>query len=184
MTTDCRGGNGFIEWHDLTLHLQKLNEATRNNLVLVVAACQGFASILASTSGPVAPCIATVGPVHQVDPRELLEAMKELYRGWMDPHPKIEDVAESASRELVSSTIEVESFAISAYEAMVEMLIEKTRPGSSLIDDPHALALLPRKMQKHWDRMFMVNLYPENQKRFSFDVRDLVRKILRARGLA
>lgn len=55
----------YITWEELTEPLQGLNLATRCNLVLVVAACVGFAAVQAFRRGPRAPAVALVGPARR-----------------------------------------------------------------------------------------------------------------------
>jgi hypothetical protein len=174
----------YILWGELTPYLQELNKATKCNLVIVMAACHGFASILASTRGPLAPCVVTVGPTGTVESKEILDAMKELYRRWMDTSPKLEEITESASRELVSAELEAESFVLTTYESLVDMLSEKADGKAWWIMDIAQRAFLPRRLQKYWDTMFMINLYPENRIRFGLDVKLLVRMILRSKGFS
>jgi hypothetical protein len=49
---DNAGGRERLSWHELTEPLQRLNVITRCNLVIVVAACVGFAGIGALVRGP------------------------------------------------------------------------------------------------------------------------------------
>jgi hypothetical protein len=49
-------------------------------LVVVVAACVGFAAIQALSQGPRAPAVALVGPDADVAPSNLLWGAKEFYR--------------------------------------------------------------------------------------------------------
>jgi hypothetical protein len=174
----------LLTWDELTPLLQSLNVATHGNLMVVGAACTGYAVTLAATRGPRAPCIAIAGPDGVVTPSDLLAAMKEFYRRWMDASPKLEDIAESASRELASGMIETDSFVDCAYRALTELLIVRTRPGNLVWNNPIVRAWLPRKMEKYWNRLFMIDLYPENVDRFGLDVRGCVAMILSARSSA
>lgn len=176
-------GNAFVSWEELTPLLQQLNIETRANLVLVTAACTGFAAVLAAACGPQAPCIAIVGPSSTVNPSELLKSMKEFYRGWMGGKPKLEDIAANASRELTSSAlIDTESFVDTAYQSMIELVVERTRPDGPWLEKQFLL-WLPKRMQKYWNQLFMIDIYPENKSRLWFDVRSCIAKILDARGL-
>lgn len=101
-------GSELLTWEELTTPLQQLNLATRCNLVVVVAACTGFAGIQALRRGPRAPAIALVGPDAPVMPRNLLCGATEFYRRWTDTNPNLQDIAVSASRAAGTVTFEVE----------------------------------------------------------------------------
>ncbi|MCI5179190.1 MAG: hypothetical protein D3911_07695 [Candidatus Electrothrix sp. AW3_4] len=96
---DGKGNMELLQWYHLNEPFQKLNQATRCNLVIVVAACIGFAGIKALVRGPIAPAIALVGPDAEISPDNLLSGTKEFYRRWMDNEPRLSEIADSASRE-------------------------------------------------------------------------------------
>ena len=124
---DGSGGRELLSWDELTEPLQKLNLITRCNLIVVVAACTGFAGIKAFHRGPRAPAVALVGPDAPVMPSSLLSGTKEFYRRWRDESPKLGKMAASASQQAGTVTFEVEPFAVLAYEAMVQELIASMR---------------------------------------------------------
>jgi hypothetical protein len=179
---------------ELTDPLQQLNLATRCNLVVVVAACTGFAGVQALRRGPRAPAVALVGPDAPLMPRNLLEGTKEFYRRWLDEDPRLAGIAASASHQAGTVAFECEPFAILAYEALVESLIKSIRPaerlrrtesprqrmlaetGLSASEIEDRLGLLPpwEVVQQMWDQMFMIDLYPSNRERFSLDLRTIV----------
>lgn len=203
---DGTGCSELLTWDELTNPLQQLNLATRCNLVVFVAACTGFAGIQALRRGPRAPAIALVGPDDSVMPRNLLCGAKEFYRRWMDKNPKnLQDIAVSASREAGTVAFELEPFAVLAYEALVEWLITSIRPAERLrrteqmrqrmladtvlsaLEIEHRLASLPSvaswvALQKMWDEMFMIDLYPRNRERFGVDMRAIADVITESRG--
>lgn len=185
------GGSEWLIWSELTPFLQKLNLATRCNLVVVVAACIGFAAIQALISGPRAPAIALVGPDANVNDSDLLRGTKEFYRRWQDPNPGLTEIAESASLEM-GVKFEIEPFALLAYEVQVAHLIRSRRPSEQtaqkdrirkrLLAETHLSAVevearfrtMPtmltwRDWQQIWDEMFMIDLFPENRERFGVD---------------
>lgn len=199
---DGCGGTELLTWDELTEPLQRLNLATRCNLVVVVAACTGFAGVQALQRGPRAPAVALVGPDAPVMPSNLLWGAKEFYRCWLDENPRLAEIAESASREAGTVTFEWEPFAILAYDAFVESLIKSMRPverrkrmerlrrrmlsesglPNSAIDK--RLATMPplppwEGLQQAWNEMFMIDLYPTNQERFGLDLRTIVNSITR-----
>jgi hypothetical protein len=195
---DGRGSTEFLSWDELIKPLQRLNLATHCNLVVVVAACTGFAGIQALTRGPLAPAVALVGPDAPVMPRNLLAGTKEFYRRWMDKSPRLQDLATSASREAGTVGFEVEPFVILAYDALVKQIVISARPDEhqrrkerirqrmqaedrmSATEIERRLALLPQtisgdEIQRLWDKMFMIDLYPENRERFGVDMNEVVK---------
>lgn len=202
----CQNDNGnieFLSWDELTEPLQELNLATRCNLVIVVAACIGFAGIQALVRGPRAPAIALVGPDAEIKVGHLFEGTKEFYRRWMDKDPNLTDIVNSASRETGSVAFDWEPFAVLAYDALAEHLIISMREdqqqmqkcriqqlmlnntNGSVQDTENKLSLISPSfqkplIQKMWNEMFMIDLYPENEQRFGVnwsDVIDLIVKI-------
>jgi hypothetical protein len=118
----------LLKWEELTTPLQQLNVATNCNLIVVVAACLGFAAIQALTQGPRAPAVALVGTDASVNESDLLLGTKEFYRRFKDEKPRLIDIAETASREMRGTDFEVEPFAMLAYEASIEQLIREDGP--------------------------------------------------------
>jgi len=196
----CPDDNGQIEllsWDELTESLQELNLATGCNLVFVVAACIGFAGIQALVRGPRAPAIAIVGPDAEIGVGHLFEGTKEFYRRWMDKDPNLTDIVKSASRETGSVAFDWEPFAVLAYDALAEHLIismredqqhmRKCRIRQLMINKTcgseeeieKKLSLLSPSFQKPliqnmWDEMFMIDLYPENEKRFGVNWAEVI----------
>lgn len=189
----------WLTWEELIDPLQELNLATRCNLVMLVAACIGFAAIQAFRQGSRAPVVALVGPDTEITPNKLFEGTKEFYRRWMDT-PILIEITESASREMGTVNFELEPFASLCYEAMLRSLIKAVRPAehqrraqklrmrllaettftNSEIETRLAhLSPFPpwQDLQKIWDQMFMIDLCPANKKRFALDVRDILKRI-------
>jgi len=201
----CPDGNRQIEllsWDELTEPLQELNLATRCNLVFVVAACIGFAGIQALVRGPRAPAIAIVGPDAEIEVGHLFEGTKEFYRRWMDKDPNLTDIVNSASRETGSVAFDWEPFAVLAYDALAEHLVVSMREdqqhmqkcrirqlmlnntSGSVKEIENKLSLLSPSFQKPliqnmWDQMFMIDLYPENEKRFGVNWADVIDLIIK-----
>ena len=199
-----KGSTELLTWDELTEPLQHLNLATRCNLMVVVAACTGFAGVQALQRGPRAPAVALVGPDAPVMPSNLLWGAKEFYRRWLDENPRLTDIAESASREAGAIAFEWEPFAILAYDAFVECLMKSMRPTERLerterirqrmlaetrlsaSEVEARLALMPplppwEGLQQSWDEMFMIDLYPRNRERFGLDLRTIVDRISASR---
>jgi len=198
---DGIGGSELLTWDELTDPLQQLNLSTRCNLVIVVAACTGFAGVKALSRGPRAPAVALVGPDAPVMPSNLLWATKEFYRRWQDKSPKLDRIVTSASEEARAVTFELEPFAVLAYEAMVEQLIISMRLDEqrrrverirrrmlaenewSTVEIERRLSRLPPlpsavDLQRVWDEMFMIDLYPENRERFGLDMTAVVELVV------
>jgi hypothetical protein len=185
---DGNGGRELLRWDELTDPLQRLNLATNCNLVVVVAACTGFAAIQAFYRGPRAPAVALVGPDAPVTSSNLLWATKEFYRRWTDGSANLDHIAKSASHEVAPVVFVCEPFAILAYEAMMKSLIISMRPEEQRlrlermrhrmpegVELEHRLALLPplppaAELQRLWDEMFLIDRYPENRERFGIDI--------------
>jgi hypothetical protein len=200
LAPDDTGRSELLTWEELTDPLQQLNLASQCNLVVVVAACTGFAGIQALRRGPRAPAVALVGPDAPVMLSNLLWGAKEFYRRWLDENPRLADIAASASREAGTVAFEWEPFAVLAYEALVECLIKSIRPaerlrrtergrqrmlaetGLSAPEIESRLAQLPPicswvGLQQIWDQMFMIDLYPNNRERFGVDMKAIVELI-------
>lgn len=199
LAPDNAENSEFLTWEELTGPLQQLNLATRCNLVVVVAACTGFAGIQAFRQGPRAPAVALVGPDHDVGPSNLLSGSKEFYRRWIDKNPRLADIASSASREAGTVAFEWEPFTILAYEALVKSVIKSVRPAERLqkqerfrqrmlgetelssseierqLTQTEAVSCVV--LQQIWDQLFMIDLYPSNQKRFGVDMKAIVDRI-------
>lgn len=186
---DGHGGSEVLTWDELTEPLQKLNLATRCNLVVVVAACIGFGGIKAFRRGPRAPAVALVGPNATITSGSLLSGMKEFYERWMGGNHSFAEIAASASRKTGTVAFAWEPFAVVAYDALAEQLIISMRPheqqmqvqrlrrrmveqnGWSAVEIEKRLSLLTPSLraeliQRLWDEMFMIDLYPENRKKF------------------
>lgn len=200
-SSDPRGE--VITWEELTSPFQCLNTATKCNLMVVVAACLGFAAVQALRAGPRAPAVALVGPDANVNANDLLQGAKEFYRRFKDDSPRLSDIVQSASREMISAGFEPEPFALLAYEALVEQLISLRRPDEHRAridrvrqkmlhetnfspDEIEArLRTLPElptseSLQQMWDKMFMFDLEPKNAERFGVAWNEIVDRILAA----
>ena len=193
----------LLAWAELTIPLQQLNVATNCNLIVVVAACLGFAAIQALTKGPRAPAAALVGPDATLNESDLLLGTKEFYRRFKDENPRLTFIAESASREMRTADFEIEPFATLAYETFVEQLVRDIRPAErrarlerlrqrmhqetsfSAEEIERRLAELPEllpsdQLQQIWDYMFMIDLEPKNEERFGLNWKEIAGRILAA----
>jgi hypothetical protein len=110
------------------------------------------------------------------------------------------DIVASVSREAGSVGFEMEPFAVLAFEAMAKALIVSLRPEErrrraevcrhrmqalrefSDSEIQRRLSILPAippsaDLQAEWDRLFMIDLWPENREKFGVDM-SLVRNTL------
>ncbi|TDF58119.1 hypothetical protein [Cupriavidus sp. L7L] len=197
---DGTGGRELLSWDELTIPLQQLNLVSHCNLVVMVAACTGFAGIKAFCQGPRAPAVALVGPDAEVTPTNLLQGTKEFYRRWMDHDPTLKAIAASASQEATTVAFEWEPFVVLAFEALMKRLIISRRPDEQrrrverlrqrlLAEGQLAAAEIERRlialplfrssdeMQRVWDEMFMIDLDPSNRERFGVDMAAVLKLI-------
>lgn len=200
--SDDRGGVEVLTWDELTEPLQRLNYATRGNLVLVVAACIGFAGIKALRRGPLAPAIALVGPNAPIMSDSLFSGTKEFYQRWMNEDHSFTEIAACASRQTRGVSFAWEPFAVLAYGALAQQLIismrkheqekqverirermfEETILSSAEIEDRLSLLtpnLQAKLIQRMWNEMFMIDVYTENKERFGVDWAGEIKMILR-----
>ncbi len=192
---DGHGSSEKLYWRELNSPLQDLNVLTRCNLIIFIAACIGFAGINVFFQGPLAPAVALVGPVVPISSSDLLNATKEFYRGWKEEDLGLNEIAESATREAGRVLIELEPFVNFAYEAFVEQVIVSRRSDSKReqierlqrrmsIETPLSQQEIERRLSRDnlippeiyrpfcqgiWNTMFMIDLFPENKKRFGVD---------------
>lgn len=191
----------LLTWEELTIPLQKLNVVTKCNLVVVIAACLGFAAIQALTQGPRAPAVALVGPDTTVNESDLLLGAKEFYRRLKDENPQLTSIAESASREMRAADFEIEPFAALAYESFIEQLVRGKRSSErqarleklrqrmhqetsfSSAEIERRLAGLSEtqaleQIEQVWNYMFMFDLEPKNEERFGLDWNEIKSRML------
>lgn len=199
---DGRRGAEVLTWDELTEPLQRLNFSTRCNLVLVVAACIGFAGIKALRRGPRAPAIALVGPSSPIMSDSLLSGTKEFYRHWMNGDDSFAEIVASASRQTGCVSFAWEPFAVLAYDALAQQLIvsmrkneqekkvnricermvKETSWSSAEIEDKLSLLTLDlqtKLIQRMWNEMFMIDVYPEHEERFGVNWGREIEMILR-----
>lgn len=137
--------------------------------------------------------MAIIGPDRQVTPSQLLEGGKEFYRRIKEGGYSLQEILGNASREMRDATLIYEPITGFIYEAWITQLIVKTRPDEQLARrerirrkminlrkfEPNEieetiskLPILapPAALQTLWDTMFMLDLFPENAKRFGLDL--------------
>jgi hypothetical protein len=171
--------SNLVRWDELVPPLQRLNVATRCNLLVVISACFGIAGINVMAMGPRAPVLGVVGPCSTATPHQLREGYKEFYRRLIAGKLLLHEFADAASAEVGAVDFAVQPFTILAWETLAEQIVLKTRPwrkGPAGVTDAthrHARRIVGL-MERLWSEMFMMDLYPENAERFGFDVRTAV----------
>lgn len=163
--TNDAGNAECIYWEELTAALQALNVATRCNLIWFVVACEGIAAINALNKGPRAPVAVLAGPDRTISESDAFAATKEFYRGLMQGEDKFTSLIGNATREMLDAVIEPEPFVVLAHETVVREIALGLRQGQCPDEE---------LLQKRWNTMFMIDLFPENQVRFGLNVRELL----------
>lgn len=201
------GANGLI-WDELTKPFQRLNIATRLNLIVFVAACRGYAGLLAfikvfKESRPTAPALVIAGSYDDLGPKQLLESTKEFYRRLWEQSAEFDNSIINASSESgykFGRTI----FPVLVYDGLLEHLIVSMREDQRVINmnqireqflkvnkkerlspeeerrlvEAYSPFFQADTYQQQWDAMFMIDIFPENKKRFGVDWLNVTEKIL------
>lgn len=169
-------GAELLTWEALCDPLQALNATTNCNLLVVVAACIGYAGISSFFKGPYSPAAALAGPDSEVTPGELLEMTKEFYRRLGDDNANLSQMVASASRESRGAIMVYEPFAVFAFEALCKPLLirvfDALLENSSLASEAVGRDTIKRlafNAQTVWDEMFLIDKVPENGERFGVD---------------
>jgi hypothetical protein len=209
--SDSREGKNVLKWDELTQPLQSLNIVTRCNLVVLFAACKGYAgfrSVLKAFKdkkiGIISiPALITAGPLYDVAASALLNSMKEFYRCLSGYEKDFDNAIISASNE---GNYEIDRILTTniVYEALLEYLIismhedqrvartNRLREKFLKINNKRTLSPEEERRleeacsptfqaethQQQWDTMFMIDIFPENKKRFGINVSNVIKKIL------
>jgi len=195
----ARNGSSCIRWEELTEPLQRVNEASGCNLLIVMAACIGNAAVQALNRGPRAPAIVVIGPTDEISPTSLFDASKELYRVVSAGDASIDTIVAGMSAESGTVPFVEHRFPAIAYNALVSDLIKSARPeeiekrkaramrfftedrGLSAAQAEEAMRQHPesfkgiQESQQIWDEMFCIDICPENKERFALDMADIYR---------
>jgi len=154
----------ILKWEELTEHLQELNLYTNCNLILFFASCHGYAGIKALTKGPRAPTNILIGPIEEILNTNLLEGAKEFYRCLKSNDSSIGEFVKSAS-EQAGSYFEIEDFIEFAYDPIMKSYIYKLSKATNTTDKERITQIF----QELWDKMFMIDICPENKDRFGIN---------------
>jgi hypothetical protein len=210
---ECHGddlglGNGAsneeILWDELRPFLQELNLASGCNLLVFIAACEGFAGIKALTEGPRAPAAALVGPASPIDTGQLAAATHAFYSGLPCGNTHLQTMVDAMTAQC-GVHFEPEPMALLAFESMVERMVVDSRGQnrtnrmgrmrarlSELGLDAAKLAdamsqfdeIMATSAQQTWDTFFMLDHYPSNASRFGVDLVGVAHRIAAFRGRA
>jgi hypothetical protein len=119
----------------------------------------------------------------------LLSGTKEFYERWMGGNPTFTEIVAMASQKAGTVSFAWEPFAVFAYDALAKQVIISMRPDEQRIqvqrfrqrmieqniwseaEIENRLSLLTPSLQlnviqRMWDEMFMIDLYPDNRDKF------------------
>lgn len=188
----------FVSWNDLKTPLINLNIATMNNLLVVLAACNGayITEILQLTDR--APCWGLVGPKREVVYEAILKNFSAFYKevltsGDGDRAVKLlnEDAkeregdyffknAESFFKEVFIKYITVSCSPKSLKERARRMRKQLIKSKSAVLPSRNqieqGLGKTKEPFEKYKNKFFMIDLFPENAKRFTIEYADLLSK--------
>jgi hypothetical protein len=199
---DCLGtaSGEAIPWEDLFSTLQKININTKNNLVVVAAACFGFHLFKITDVLDRAPFYAVLGPNQAVSMKEVEEGYQVFYQELFQTKEvnraiaKMNETLKSTGKRYAIITCE-DLFIIAAKNYLKEHCSAKARLQrvEDIVSQYQALKTksLPisevRKKAKkalktdnleyineHHRKFVMIDLYPEGSERFHFDFSSLI----------
>ena len=206
--SDSEEGVNVLTWDELIKPLQRLNIATRFNLIVLIAACQGYAGIITFFKAfkkliPIAPALVIAGPYDDLRVDKLLLGSKEFYRRLSEQSAEFDNsiiYASSESGHEFGRTI----FSVLLYEVLLENLIVSMREDQRIanmnriseqfLKENKQYKLSPEKKRRlaeiyspsfqadirrqGWDAMFMMDIFPENKKRFGVNWLNVTERIL------
>ncbi len=190
----------FIVWEELRKQLTQINVNVMNNLFVTLAACRGayLAFLLKPTDR--SPVWGLAGPVIDVNERDLVVSFQAFYDELLTNFNG-DRAAKRMNQSMADlpyryETINCLSLFKDAYSTYLEELdtIEGRKQRSGQIADRVLMSgqskglarrRIKRQAQKHMrktqkgkfkqfrDTFFMIDLYPENEKRFSVSLSDI-----------
>ncbi len=209
--SDSSEGENVLTWAELTKPLQRLNIATRCNLIVLFSACKGYTGFISvfdvfkekNVETTKIPALVTAGPLGDSQPKELFDSMKEFYRRMSENQADFDNAIESASNEC-NCKIKHELATAFVYDSLLDFLIHSLREDQKKIrfysvrekflkrENKKILSVEQKEtlekindpyyqtefLQKEWDRMFMIDIFPENKKRFEVGLTNVTKKIL------
>ena len=206
--SDSEQGVNVLTWDELTKPLQRLNLATRCNLIVLIAACQGYAGLLAFIKAfkeprPIAPALVIAGPYDDLRGDKLFLGSKEFYRRLSEQSADFDDSIINASSES-GHEFDRTIFSVLVYTGLLEHLIVSMREDQRVANmnrrreqflkankkerlsseeerrlaESSSPSFQANTHQQRWDTMFMIDIFPENKKRFGVDWLNVTEKIL------
>lgn len=183
----------FISWAELKPYLCALNEISRLNLLVVMAACNGadLAKVILPTDR--APVWAMIGPPRPVEAGRILDGFKAFYNTLLDTHDGKEALNSLNGTPDVKDWkfifTNAEFFFISVYKGYLESLCTESviaerakKIAEKIIQDRPTNSNDKRRMlaelndflkstqqpffEEHKARFFMIDLFKENENRF------------------
>jgi len=189
---------GYVDWNELKFHAINLNIATKNNLLLVFAACHGanFTRMLAPSDR--SPCWGLVGPVDVIAAHKLLEDFSAFYREVFqsgDGGKAINALNKTIKPEDINYYFTTsEQFFINTYNNYIvnwcgdkeygkrerqmrkQLKKQKIRPLASVSAIKRMLSSSQEEyFEKYKTKFFMYDLYPENAARFNVNYTDVMK---------
>ena len=192
----CLALGEFISWEQLKSHLIRINILTRNNLLIALAACYGayFSKVLMPMDRT--PCWALVGPQETILPGNLLKSYLEFYREIFETGngsraiERLNDAVDPKKKAYFFAQCEFffkfvyrrylkEYFATRVLKVRAEKLYLKLKAANKDVRHPKDVKKMllqgrEKHFEKHRERFFMMDLYPENRKRFNVTYQDVV----------
>ena len=189
---ECHGhGEGLefadgstMSWRDLKPELIALNEATKLNLVIIVAACFGGDIARISGADDRAPFWGFVGPKEEISTGQLAEAMSGFYQVLLTERSTERAIealrrSEAGSKFWNLSAATIFKLIGESYSreyltnenvtrrALVLRALASQQGVEWPVEEIERMIRDPRYIEQMRDRFFMVDLFPENRERFA-----------------
>lgn len=181
-----------ITWQELKMPLAEINEATRLNLVVCIAACYGGSLTKVLGTQDRAPCWALVGPKEEMFPEDLLKdytgfyekifktksggmAIKRLNRDLVGNEAKyFFTTAEWLFERVWINYLQKECTKENLDKRANEILKELKKRGMQYLPSRNEIKKdifksHPSSFEKSKERFFMIDLFQENKARFLVD---------------
>lgn len=196
-------GGDAIPWQDLFTSLQRININTRNNLLVVVAACFGFHLFKITDVLERALFYAVLGPNQAVSINDVETGYQVFYQELFKEKEvngainKMNETLKSTGKRYALVTCE-DLFIMAAHNYLEEhcsakAISQRVEGIVSQYQELETKSLTNQEVRKkakeslengnlglineHYQTFVMVDLYPENTERFEFDFSTLVRKV-------
>lgn len=187
----------YVSWLELKPFLIEINVATRNNLLVFMAACNGAHLTEVVDLTDRSPCWGLAGPTKSVLPSNLLRSFYEFYKELLSSGSGGKAVLAlnsiSGNGEIEYSFTNSEMFfekvylnylkkycTKSALEDRAKSMYKKLKKdGMATKQSVGQLKRMLKRTQedyfnKYKNQFFMIDLYPENIKRFTVEYKKLI----------